>query len=851
MRQAPGSAANAPPETSFEMETRGLDEIIITAPIEGWLSGLEAVPDPVFAGRILGDGIAIDPVGDRVVAPFDGTITSIQSTGHAVAVTSDDGVELLIHVGVDTVALAGRGFTPCVKAGDQVRRGDTLIRLDLDLIVVEAKAAITPVILTNADGFDIVRRASDGLVMTESEVLALLPRDADGVPVASSGGRAERTVRIGMAHGLHARPAARLGEAARKFDAQVSIAHGPASAPLTSPVGLLTLGVRHGDMVSLVATGREADAAIAAIAPLIEEGMGEADTAEPEPKAPRQPVEIRDGQLAGVAAAPGLALGQAQWLGKAEIPLTDEVGDPASERAALDAALSAVSERLEARRSQAATAERAILEAHLAMIRDPELLQRAYEAIAGGQNAGSSWRSVIRAQVDALRQTSDPRLRERADDLFDLERQVLARLAGLDDAPRADVSGAVVLAEDLLPSEVVDLARAGAAAFCVQHGGPTSHAAILAATMSVPMVVSIGAALSAVSEGMQVSVDGYCGTVEPDPDPARLAEIEAQIEADRVRLAAAREAGSRECTTSDGVRIEAFANCGSVEDATAAAQAGAEGCGLLRTEFLFLDRTAAPDVDEQARAYQEIADALAPHPVIVRLLDVGGDKPAPYLPFPPEENPALGLRGIRVSLANPQLLDDQLRAILKVTPAGRCRIMAPMIASLDELLAVRSALDRVRADVGYDSDVKLGIMVETPAAAITADLLAAHADFLSIGTNDLTQYALAIDRGNAALAAQVDGLHPAVLRLIDQTCQGAARHRTLVGVCGALAGDPLAVPILIGLRVTELSVAPGLVPILKANVMALDSAKCRALAQSALQCQSPAQVRALAREFRS
>jgi phosphocarrier protein FPr/phosphocarrier protein len=330
-----------------------------------------------------------------------------------------------------------------------------------------------------------------------------------------------------------------------------------------------------------------------------------------------------------------------------------------------------------------------------------------------------------------------------------------------------------------------------------------------------------------------------------------LAEIEGQIDADRLRLAAAREAGGQNCTTSDGVRIEAFANCGSVVDATAAAEAGAEGCGLLRTEFLFLDRTAPPDVEEQARAYQEIANALAPHPVIVRLLDVGGDKPAPYLPFPAEENPALGLRGIRVSLANPMLLDDQLRAILKVTPAGRCRIMAPMIASLDELLAVRTALDRARAEAGYEAEVQLGIMIETPAAAITADLLAAEADFFSIGTNDLTQYALAIDRGNAALAAQVDGLHPAVLRLIDQTCQGAARHQTPVGVCGALAGDPLAVPILIGLGVTELSVAPGLIPTLKANVMALDSAQCRALAQSALDCHSPAQVRALAREFRS
>jgi phosphoenolpyruvate-protein kinase (PTS system EI component) len=303
------------------------------------------------------------------------------------------------------------------------------------------------------------------------------------------------------------------------------------------------------------------------------------------------------------------------------------------------------------------------------------------------------------------------------------------------------------------------------------------------------------------------------------------------------------------CRMADGTRIEAFANLGALGDARLAVENGAEGSGLLRTEFLFLERDAAPTVDEQIADYQAIADALDGRPLIVRLLDIGGDKPAPYLPMAPEENPALGLRGIRVGLAHPQILEDQVRAILSVKPAGQCRIMVPMIASLDELRAVRAVVDRVAAEIGIGDRVPVGVMIETPAAAVTADLIAAEADFLSVGTNDLTQYTLAMDRGNAAVASGIDGLHPAVLRLIAQTCKGGAVHGRWTGVCGGLASDPLAVPILIGLGVTELSSAPALVPEIKALVATLTMEACRAHAAAALQCGSAADVRSLAREF--
>jgi len=271
---------------------------------------------------------------------------------------------------------------------------------------------------------------------------------------------------------------------------------------------------------------------------------------------------------------------------------------------------------------------------------------------------------------------------------------------------------------------------------------------------------------------------------------------------------------------------------------------GAEGCGLLRSEFLFMERAAAPDEAEQFAAYQAIAQALEGRPLIVRTLDVGADKPVAYLPLPPQDNPALGVRGIRVGLAWPELLRTQLRAILRVQPAGQAQIMAPMIASLAELRAVRALLVELAADLGVPVP-RLGVMVETPAAAVTADLLAAEADFLSIGTNDLAQYTLAMDRTSPQLAAQVDALHPAVLRLVREAAAGAARRGRPVAVCGGLASDLAAAPILIGLGVTELSAAPAAIPELKAAIRDLTLGQCRDLAERALLQTSAAEVRAL------
>jgi len=368
------------------------------------------------------------------------------------------------------------------------------------------------------------------------------------------------------------------------------------------------------------------------------------------------------------------------------------------------------------------------------------------------------------------------------------------------------------------------------AGICLAAGGPTSHVAILAAAMGIPALVALGAAVLDIAEGTWVILDAEQGNLATAPDQTALAAAEQTLTARQQRKQVERAAAHADCRTADGIRIEVFANLGSLAEAQVAMAHGAEGCGLLRTEFLFLERDSAPDEDEQLQQYQGIATTLAGRPLVIRTLDIGGDKPIPYLPMPAEPNPALGLRGVRTSLWRPDLLRVQLRAILRVQPAGQCRVLLPMITDTAEIRAVRR-------------------MIETPAAALLAERVANEVEFLSIGTNDLTQYTLAMDRGHSELAHRIDGLHPAVLRLIAMTVAAAEKHSRFVAVCGGLASEPAAVPVLLGLGVHELSVVPTLVPQLKSLIRTLTLDACRSLAQRAVALDTAEAVRTLVNDF--
>ncbi|OHD10150.1 phosphoenolpyruvate--protein phosphotransferase [Sphingopyxis sp. RIFCSPHIGHO2_12_FULL_65_19] len=822
--------------------------LIITSPLRGWATTLDGVPDPVFAQRMMGDGVAIHPLGDTVVAPFDGEVLTLHDAGHAVSLRSAEGAEILIHIGLDTVMLKGEGFTALVAAGQRVSRGDPLIRFDLDAVALAATSLITPVIVTNAEAFAISRRTTDCAIGACEALMTLVPVQAEARRRSDDGTIVEQTVTLSLPHGIHARPAARIGEVARGFEADVHLMKDGKRGDARSTVALLALGTGFGDDVVVQARGDDAEAALAAVVALLATDMGEGKPVAAS-VVPTATVPLRAGQIGGVIASPGLAIGPAARLRQAEIAVAREGAGVAEEGAALLAARGAVRARIAARADSASGSIASVMQAHLALIDDPELLAAAESRIAAGHSAGFAWRGATHDQIAAIRATGNEHLIERVDDLVDIERQLLSTLTGTPIDGAAVAAGAIVVADDLLPSQLVTIAAAKPAGICLARGGPTSHVAILCASMGLPALVAMGDALGTVEDGTPLLLDAELGHVSPSPSAADADAFTARLAQRAARRAAAQAAAKDACHSADGTRIEIFANIGSVEDAALAAAQGAEGSGLVRSEFLFLGRDAAPSEDEQHAAYQAIADALPGQPVIVRLLDIGGDKPAAFIPIETEENPALGQRGVRVALARPDLLETQLRAILRTSPAGQCKIMIPMVASIDEVRQVRQVVERLRGDLGIATPVEVGVMVETPAAAMTADLLAAEADFLSIGTNDLTQYVLAMDRGNPAVAAGVDAMHPAVLRMIGETCRLAAVHDRWVGVCGGLASDPAALPILIGLGVTELSAVPGFVAEAKQIVRGLTLAEARAHAELALQCRSAAEVRALARAF--
>lgn len=841
---------------------------VLLSPLAGWSAPLEEVPDPVFTGRMLGDGLAIDPLGDTLHAPCDAQVVALPDSRHAVTLRTPYGADILLHIGIDTVELGGEGFVSHVEAGRAVRAGDALISFDLDRLARRAKSLLTPVLVLQGCGFGIRRRTqgravSVGDVLMELEAAAPARRQPAGEGPAA-GGSVRRSARVALEHGIHARPAGQVATALKTFDAEVRLRFRDREANARSTVALMALGVLKGGKIEILAAGADAAAAAAAVAMVLEstEAAGEEAPKRPDSASPGQAQAASSApaararqsaaapepgsSLAGVTASGGLAVGTARVLDDQDIQISEAGAGLEHETAELHRARAQVISELRRTHESATGTAREIIEAHLTLIDDPELTGRARASIEGGASAAFAWRSSIRESAQALRELDDPRLRERVDDLIDLERQVLRALSGEQAAASpALAADTILIAEELLPSQLVGLAAGRPGGICLAAGGATSHVSILAAALGIPALVALGEAVRRIAEGTALIVDADAGVLHVAPDEQRLQGARRRMEQAAKRSARERRAAQRECRTADGARIQVLANVGSLAEAEAGARNGAEGCGLLRTEFLFLERRDPPAEAEQLGEYQRIAAALAGRPVTIRTLDAGGDKPIPYLPLPREDNPALGLRGVRTGLWRPDLLQEQLRAILAVKPFGQCRILLPMITEAAEIRAVRSLAVEAARQIGRSEPVEIGVMIETPASALMAEVLAEEADFFSIGTNDLTQYTLAMDRGHPELAARLDALHPAVLRLIGRTAQAAEARKRPVAVCGGLASDPAAAPILIGLGVHELSCVPPVIARLKALIAGLTMEGCKRLAREALAQGSAEAVRAL------
>ncbi len=662
-------------------------------------------------------------------------------------------------------------------------------------------------------------------------------------------------ITLANAHGLHARPAKILAQLAKSFDGdiRVRLIDGPVGAVSVKSLSkLLSLGARRGQVLEFVAEPTIAGDALPALLAAVEEGLGEEVEALPTVSAQAATLDIEPvvsapqagSQLQAIAAAPGIAIGPAhiQVQHVFDYPLRGE--SAAIERQRLQTALAEVRRDIQGliERSQA-KAIREIFITHQEMLDDPELTDEVDTRLKQGESAEAAWMSVIEAAAKQQESLQDALLAERAADLRDIGRRVLAQLCGLETAQEPSEPYILVM-DEVGPSDVARLDPARVAGILTARGGATAHSAIVARALGIPALVGAGPAVLLLASGTALLLDGQRGRLHVAPDAATLQRATVERDTREQRLQAAAAQRHEPALTRDGHAVEVFANIGESAGVASAVEQGAEGIGLLRTELIFMAHPQAPDEATQEAEYRRVLDGLGGRPLVVRTLDVGGDKPLPYWPIAEEENPFLGVRGIRLTLQRPQIMEAQLRALLRSADNRPLRIMFPMVGSVDEWRAARDMTERLRLEIPV-ADLQLGIMIEVPSAALLAPVLAKEVDFFSVGTNDLTQYTLAIDRGHPTLSAQADGLHPAVLQLIDITVRAAHAHGKWVGVCGELAADPLAVPVLVGLGVDELSVSARSIPEVKARVREFSLSEAQGLAQKALAVGSPAEVRAL------
>jgi phosphocarrier protein FPr len=653
---------------------------------------------------------------------------------------------------------------------------------------------------------------------------------------------------VANVHGLHARPAARLVAEVRTLDARVKLRNmttGSAAVPGSSLSRVAMLGALVGHEIEVTATGSQAKEAVEHVVALAARQFDEAGVVAPPVRAPVVPA---NGPL---GASPGIAIGPSWSPGHTE-PVVDldasSVGDPLFEWRRIRGAVAAV--RRETVHTRALTArelgesEAGVFDAHLMLLDDAELLDDVRRRVEAGTSAPRAWSDVMEATSASIENLADDYLRARAADVRALRDQVLLAMLGRTSAFEA--RSGVLVASDLTPAQTAALDRQIVAGIVLAYGSPTAHSAILARSRGIPMVVGAGPGMLATPDGTAMAIDGETGEVLVDPDPDTLLTIKARaVDRDR-RIEEAMSAARLPAVTRDGTTVQVAANVGDAGDAAVAMDHGADLAGLVRTEFLFLGRDSAPTVAEQEAAYRAVASRFGGRRVVIRTFDVGGDKPLPYVDMAAEANPFLGLRGIRLALARPDLLRDQLLAICRVAAEEPVSVMFPMVSQVDELREARVILGEAARLAGgpLPDGLEVGAMIEVPAAALKAAALVPFVDFLSIGTNDLTQYVLAAERGNESVSAIADPLDPAVLRLVDAVCQAAA-GRVRVAVCGEVASDLAAVPVLIGLGVDELSVAPYAVPLVKQRIRELETNACAALARQALDLASAADVRTL------
>ena len=683
------------------------------------------------------------------------------------------------------------------------------------------------------------------------------------VPIANDA-PSQKTVQLVVhnTHGLHARPAARLIKDTKPFSAEISVRNvtngrGPVSVKSLSK--LASLEILQGHKIEVAASGPDAAAALEKIEALAQDGFGETLEAKiSEPAEGRLTTAVK--KIGPVPISEGLAIGPVFVLEDLDLEIPqNKIEDEAAESVRLKNAVAAAEGLLEVLRAKTAASvgkdHAAIYEAQSLALQDPELIGTAQRIISEEhKNAAAAWAEAIRRVVARFAALQDKYLRARGADVTDAGRQVLKCL-GVEaaDAP-VPKEPSILIASDLTPQQASGLKKELILGVALLDGGPTAHSSILLKALGFPSIVQARSSLTDLDKAGVLAFDGTTAQIWINPPSQLLCELKSRQAEERQKAFEESFASLQPSATKDGRRIQIFANIGEGTEAAAAVQSGAEGVGLLRTEFLFLNRKTAPTEEEQIQALRQISAQFKQQPIIVRTLDIGGDKEVSYLQTPRENNPFLGVRALRLCFQREELFYTQLRAILRAGEGRDFKIMFPMIADLSDLTRARAMLNEVHTDlvkkgIGHLWPMEVGIMIEIPSAALQADVLAEHVDFFSIGTNDLTQYTLAADRGNPDLGPYQDPLHPSVLQLIDLVVRGAQKRNRLVAVCGEAASDEMAALVLVGLGVQELSVSAVKIPRLKATLRSHDGNALREIATKVLKCHSAAEVRKLVRDI--
>ncbi|MFC0691700.1 phosphoenolpyruvate--protein phosphotransferase [Paraburkholderia humisilvae] len=641
----------------------------------------------------------------------------------------------------------------------------------------------------------------------------------------------ETAVVVKVSEGLHARPATQFAKLAKEFSCSLQVLHGSTSADAKSAVKLMLLGIREHDQIVLRADGADESDAVERMARFLSSPEAGAQSAtlaqaavcaadEAAPPVPLAAVDGPDGPppLIGVPASEGLACGDAYVYLPEPLQAKRQSIEPheidaeqARFNRAFDDALAALDPPFDTIGDHDEIAE-----ALMSVARSDEFAGEIRTRIAAGRDAAAATLEVGASLAASFETIDDEYLRSRADDIHGITRQVVLRLTGQQDASLAGLTKpCVVLASDLTAPDLARANVANIAALVCTRGSATSHLAIIARSHGIPAVFGLPVPDARLRGVQQVAVDGTLGHVWFEPTSAFQEQFTARIGEARAHRTALDVYRDVEPVTRAGRRIRIAANLGAPAEIDAARAVGAMGVGLFRTELLFMNRRALPGEQEQYDIYHRVAQAFAPHPVVIRTLDVGGDKPVPGIAFPHEDNPFLGWRGVRMCIDRPDVFKPQLRALLRAATLGNVHAMLPMIADVSEIRCVKALIAECAQELTTEGiafgEPKLGIMIETPAAALTADLLAPEVDFFSIGTNDLTQYVMAADRANPHLASLYRSNHPAVLRAIGMVCEAAHRAGIEVAVCGEAAAQPDMIGRLIGLGVDELSMSPACV----------------------------------------